>query len=200
MKNKIIFLSCSDIVTQTNVSKMITKCILEDRKSALKFISADESLKNDLNDLCLQRIGISPFTLDSFELKLLSPFLRSYRNVLLSMDAYFWKERSEKYINKLLESVPKAVQFFVTDFNYPDLFEIDLGLEYKPKLIRFEGASKKVENEDFLNLVEFQKANKNRNYHLFNFYNDKNLLTEDDIPDNLKDQTNKMLNEILNGS
>ena len=194
--DKVIFLSSSDLVAQTNFCKLITRAFISNNK-AVKIFSAFESLKQDVQDICAQKIGISPFTTSQKEYELLADFLISYRNLLDEVSEDFWRNRCEVYIENLIKNIPPQVRFVVTDVNTVDMLNVKSSAKFH--LVRVEGKNKKDStHKGFLPLSEFKKHTKNLHVHNFKMPNEKDFLTNEDVPDMLYAKIENFVNELFN--
>jgi len=200
---KNIFLSASDLTSQLNFCKVATKIILEDEEikssgSAVKFISVDEPLKNDLSNLFNRKIGISPYTVCEAEIKIIQPLLNSYRDVLSYLDTDHWKNKLEDYIEKVNLNLPNSVKLFITDCNYEFSFNLNHISNADKLFIRINGNDKSKYNKQFLDTDSFIKNIDNQEYFSISCPNETNFIESKDIPDSFYQNIKNILNEIYN--
>ena len=200
---KNIFLSASDLTSQLNFCKVATKIILEDEEikssgGAVKFISTDEPLKNDLSSLFNQKIGISPHTVCEAEIKIIQPLLNSYRDVLSYLDTDYWKNKLEDYIEKVNLNLPNSVKLFITDCNYKFCFNLNHADDTNRVFIRINGKDKSKHNKQFLDIDSFAKNIGNQKYFSISCPNQTNLVESKDIPNPFYKNIKNILNEIYN--
>jgi len=98
-----------------------TKRFLSRKKvGAARAAFADE-IKGDLDSLCRKKIGMSAFTSDSKEKKILRPLLVTYgTDIMRSLDEDWWIEKLEKKlgVHQSMELLP-----IITDVRYPNEME-----------------------------------------------------------------------------
>ena len=135
-KDKLIYISASDPVTEINLLKYITFSILQS-DNALKVISCYERIKEQINKISTPYIGLSAFTEDPKEKEILWPLFKAYRDTLSKLDPAWWPDQSDAYLSSLTEHVPEAVKFIATHCNSRGL--IQSSLRRKNTLIRAEG-------------------------------------------------------------
>jgi hypothetical protein len=99
---KIVFLSSSDFVAETNAARYITKIVTEDKP--LKVLSCFERMKDQLNSFCMTNVGMSPFSQQDFQQKTLYPLLSGYKSTMSNLDPNWWRIELEKYIESITES------------------------------------------------------------------------------------------------
>ena len=193
-KEKLIYISASDPVSEINLLKYITHQILQE-DNALKVLSCYERIKEQIDKVTRPYVGLSAYSEDPKEKAILWPLLKAYRNLMLDLDPNWWEDQSDGYISSLIEHLPPAVKFIATHCNSSGL--IRSPLRRKSTLIRAEGATPYKEDVfDYLSENAFNEAVGNDSYRSITVPNTSVIMDKDDIDEKFLKKVSRLLSEI----
>ena len=106
MINEIYIHSSSETVFH-NFTVYLTKIMLEGRHSNVKVMEILDFPKDDLNQFCTEKIGVSPFSKRPDELKLIQGLIEEYAyKIMESSDPLWWVRKASEQTSRLIEEFP----------------------------------------------------------------------------------------------
>jgi hypothetical protein len=158
MKNSkpTFFLTASDSIAQENAVRQITLELVKNQGRAIKIFSCWEPLNQNLANLCSTSIGISPFSQEPYDKKMLRPLIEGYRKTMESLDPDWWADTLKTYIPKLQESLVDGVFYLLQECNDTKFLEVARSAGYT--ILRIKGKTKQTAAEEgFLSNESFKK-------------------------------------------
>lgn len=186
---KIVFLSSSDFVAETNAARYITKIVTEDKP--LKVLSCFERMKDQLNSFCMTNVGMSPFSQQDFQQKTLYPLLSGYKSTMSNLDPNWWRIELEKYIESITESIPDVVRFLFTECSSSEM--IDLACERDFLILRAQGTSTAEDSSGYMSLESFRVLSKKCRVESFCIDNDRHHAQQEDINEDQLSKISKII-------
>lgn len=186
---KIVFLSSSDFVAETNAARYITKIITE--KKPLKVLSCFERMKDQLNSFCMTNVGMSTFSQEDFQQKTLYPLLSGYKSTMSNLDPNWWRMELEKYIESITESIPDVVRFLFTECSSPEM--INLAHEKDYLILRAQGTSTAEDSSGYIPIDPFRILSKKCRVESFCIDNDRHHTQQEDINEDQLSKISKII-------
>ena len=194
-KDKVVFISSSDLVAEVNLIKYLTVYHLEDKQNAVKIFSYYETLKQLLNDPLKNYTGLSLFSSDSVENNLTTPLLEEFKLLLRKIDPNWWTDSFDRYLEQGKQYLPDAVKFIITDINHEESICSELAMN--TPLIRID--SKKLPTDNHrLNLNNFEAIITKQNVFYLQNPHSSILLEKEDLNKNTLKKVSSIMEEINN--
>jgi len=151
-KDKLIFLSSSDLTAEVNMIKYMTHFHLNEKQNAIKVFSYYETAKQLLNDKIKNYTGLSLFSTDEQELNYTYDFVEEFKKLLRKIDPDWWVDTFDGYLKQAYEYLPPAVKFIITDFNHREAITSELAMKHP--IIRID-STKLPASDYFINKKDF---------------------------------------------
>jgi len=194
-KDKVVFISSSDLVAEINLIKYLTFYHLDEKQNAVKIFSYYETLKQLLNTPIKNYTGLSLFSSDTVEHNLTEPVIEEFKSLLRKIDPSWWVDSFDRYLAQAEEYLPKAVKFMITDFNHEESICSQLAMENP--IIRID-SNKLPVNDYRLNLPDFNSLITKQNVFHIESPHDSILLEKEDLNKGLLKRVSSIIEEINN--